>query len=174
MAFVVSYLCPFTRVTVFKQAAVCSFFNITCCASALSIRSDYKWECAGDGFVLDALPSIWVLCSGTDVTGALPDKTQREVDGWERGLPLFLSPPANVFVAQHQHGFGPATILSYSLLLKHNLSCALSCLLLLVDRPIRYSTLCGSTSSDNQIRCIWIRCGRSYWRGRQKWVALTV
>lgn len=80
------------------------------------------------------------FCSGTDVTGALPDKTQREVDG--SGDCLFPLPfPANVFPAQHQHGFGQATVLSYSMFLKHNPACALSCLLLLqrnAYRPIRY------------------------------------
>ncbi len=63
------------------------------------------------------------------------------------GTVFFLSLPANVFLAQHQHGFSQATVLSYSVLLKPNLARALSCLLLLqcrlqcnANRPIRYST----------------------------------
>lgn len=52
---------PGSRFFIFEQTAVCWSLDITWCASALSIRSDYKWECAGDGFVLHALPSIWVF-----------------------------------------------------------------------------------------------------------------
>lgn len=50
------------------------------------------------------------------------------------GTAFFLSLPANIFLAQHQHGFSQATVLSYSVLLKPNLARALSCLLLLQRR----------------------------------------
>lgn len=116
------------------------------------------------------------FCSGTDVTGALPDKTQREVDG--SGDCLFPLPSSQCLSSTTSTWLQPG----YRIVLQRVTETQSSpCFVMPPSPPVPTAVQHGSSdplqhsaSSDNQIRCIWIHCGRSYWRGRQKWVALTV